>query len=74
MESRMVPPARHHKRCAPGRKTRKTSPNAWTYARRAYGSLVSSTPKRKIAMIWNLYRFQSKLLEAFKEMLRQNKA
>jgi LysR family hydrogen peroxide-inducible transcriptional activator len=39
--------------------------------RRTYRSLVSPTPKRKIAMIWNPYRFQSKLLEAFKELLRQ---
>jgi LysR family hydrogen peroxide-inducible transcriptional activator len=39
--------------------------------RRTYRSLYGSTPKRKIAMAWNPYHFQSKLVEAFKETLRR---
>jgi LysR family hydrogen peroxide-inducible transcriptional activator len=42
--------------------------------RRRYRSLVNPTPKRRIAMIWNPYRFQSRLLEAFKGVLRRTSA
>lgn len=38
--------------------------------RRVYRSLSGTKPIRKIAVIWNPYRFQSRLLESFKERLR----
>ena len=39
--------------------------------RRVYRSLSGKKPTRKINAIWNPYRFQSRLLEAFRERLRQ---
>jgi len=39
--------------------------------RRVYRSLTSRKPTRKIAVVWNPYRFQSRLLEAFRERLRR---
>nr|WP_315850491.1 LysR family transcriptional regulator [Blastopirellula marina] len=38
--------------------------------RRVYRSLAGTKPTRKLAMIWNPYRFQCKLLERFKEHIR----
>lgn len=38
--------------------------------RRVYRSLSGRKPTRKIAVVWNPYRFQSRLLEAFRERLR----
>ena len=40
--------------------------------RRVYRSLSGAKPTRKIAVVWNPYRFQSKLLQAFKEHLKQH--
>ena len=37
---------------------------------RVYRSLAGAKPTRKIALVWNPYRFQSKLVEAFKKLLR----
>lgn len=37
---------------------------------RAYRSLSGTKPTRKVAAIWNPYRFKSKLLNAFRERLR----
>lgn len=37
--------------------------------RRVYRSLSGPKPIRKIAVVWNPYRFQSRLLEAFKDQL-----
>ncbi len=37
---------------------------------RVYRSFRSPSPTRTVAMAWNPYRFQSRLLEAFKETLR----
>ena len=39
--------------------------------RRTYRSLTNPKPTRKIAAIWNSYRFQSRLLKAFQEELRK---
>lgn len=39
--------------------------------RRVYRSLSGTKPTRTIAMIWNPYRFQCKLLDRFKEHVRQ---
>lgn len=39
--------------------------------RRIYRSMSNPKPIRKIAMAWNPYRFQSRLLQAFKERLRE---
>ncbi len=39
--------------------------------RRVYRSLSGTKPTRDIIMAWNPYRFQSQLLEAFKERLRK---
>ncbi len=39
--------------------------------RRIYRSLSRPTPMRTIAVAWNPYRFQSRLLKAFREQLRQ---
>ena len=42
--------------------------------RRVYRSFSGRKPTRKIAIAWNPYRFQSKLLEAFRERIRQYSA
>lgn len=39
--------------------------------RRVYRSLSGKKPTRKIVVIWNPYRFQSRLIEAFREQLRR---
>jgi len=39
--------------------------------RRKYRSLSGKPPTRRIAMVWNPYRFESKLLRQFKQELRQ---
>ncbi len=38
--------------------------------RRVYRSLSGKKPTRKVAVVWNPYRFQSRLIEAFKDRLR----
>ena len=38
--------------------------------RRLYRSLSGKKPRRTIAMIWNPYRFQSRLLKKFRELVR----
>ena len=38
--------------------------------RRVYRSLSGKKPTRKIAVVWNPYRFQSRLIEAFRDRLR----
>jgi LysR family hydrogen peroxide-inducible transcriptional activator len=38
--------------------------------RRIYRSLTDPKPTRQIVMAWNPFRFQSRLLEAFKTNLR----
>lgn len=38
--------------------------------RRIYRSLASPKPTRRIAVVWNPYRFESRLLRAFREHLR----
>ena len=38
--------------------------------RRVYRSLSGRKPTRKIAIVWNPYRFQSQLLDAFRKRLR----
>lgn len=38
--------------------------------RRVYRSMAGIKPTRKVVMVWNPYRFQSRLLVAFKERLR----
>lgn len=40
-------------------------------SRRVYRSLSGKKPTRKIAVAWNPYRFQSRLLETFRARLRQ---
>ena len=40
--------------------------------RRVYRSLAAPRPQRTIAMVWNPYRFQSRLLEAFKDHVRRS--
>lgn len=42
--------------------------------RRVYRSLTRPKPKRTIAAVWNPYRFQSRLLRAFRDHLRHWKA
>lgn len=42
-----------------------------TSNRRVYRSLGDPKPNRQIVMVWNPFRFQSKLVEAFKCMLRE---
>ncbi|MCA9175685.1 MAG: LysR family transcriptional regulator [Planctomycetales bacterium] len=42
--------------------------------RRVYRSLTRPKPKRTIAAVWNPYRFQSRLLGAFRDHLRHWKA
>jgi LysR family hydrogen peroxide-inducible transcriptional activator len=39
--------------------------------RRVYRSLHGAKPMRTIAAVWNPYRFQSRLLQAFRENLRE---
>lgn len=39
--------------------------------RRVYRSFASPKPTRKVAVVWNPYRFQSRLLKAFRECLRR---
>jgi LysR family transcriptional regulator, hydrogen peroxide-inducible genes activator len=39
--------------------------------RRVYRSFTGRKPTRKIAVVWNPYRFQSRLLKAFRERLRR---
>jgi LysR family hydrogen peroxide-inducible transcriptional activator len=39
--------------------------------RRVYRSLAGRKPTRSIAVVWNPYRFQSRLLKAFRERLRR---
>ncbi len=41
-------------------------------AGRVYRSIAGKKPSRKVAAIWNPYRFQSKLLKAFRKHLREN--
>ena len=38
--------------------------------RRVYRSLSGRTPSRTVAVVWNPYRFQNRLLQAFRERLR----
>ena len=38
--------------------------------RRVYRSIDGRKPARKIAVVWNPYRFQSRLIEAFRDRLR----
>jgi len=38
--------------------------------RRVYRSLTGRKPTRKVAVVWNPYRFQSRLLKAFRKRLR----
>lgn len=38
--------------------------------RRVYRSIDGKKPTRKIAVVWNPYRFQSRLIEAFRDRLR----
>lgn len=40
--------------------------------RRVYRSLAGRKPTRKVAVTWNPYRFQSRLVKAFREHLRQH--
>ncbi len=40
--------------------------------RRVYRSFSGKSPTRKIAVIWNPYRFQSRLVEAFKDHIRNH--
>lgn len=42
--------------------------------RRVYRSLTGKKPTRTVAVIWNPYRFQSRLIKAFRERLRRRKA
>lgn len=42
--------------------------------RRSYRSLTRPKPMRTIAVVWNPYRFQSRLLQAFRETLREHAA
>lgn len=39
--------------------------------RRIYRSLTGKKPTRTIAVVWNPYRFQSRLIQAFRERLRK---
>jgi len=38
--------------------------------RRVYRSLSGKKPTRKVGVVWNPYRFQSRLIKAFKDMLK----
>lgn len=39
--------------------------------RRVYRSITGRKPTRTVAVVWNPYRFQSRLLKAFRERLRR---
>ncbi|MCR9116649.1 MAG: LysR family transcriptional regulator [bacterium] len=39
--------------------------------RRVYRSLVDPKPTRKIVMVWNPYRFESRLMKRFKDFVRE---
>jgi LysR family hydrogen peroxide-inducible transcriptional activator len=39
--------------------------------RRVYRSFTGRKPTRTVAVVWNPYRFQSRLLKAFRERLRR---
>jgi LysR family hydrogen peroxide-inducible transcriptional activator len=39
--------------------------------RRVYRSLSGPKPKRQIVLVWNPYRFQSRVLERFRECVRR---
>lgn len=41
--------------------------------RRVYRSLSGRTPTRKVAVVWNPYRFQSRLVKAFRDHLHRHK-
>ena len=40
--------------------------------RRVYRSFAGRKPIRTVAVVWNPYRFQSRLIQAFRDRLRQN--
>ena len=40
--------------------------------RRVYRSIAGTRPMRTVAMVWNPYRFQSQLLENFKQIVRDS--
>lgn len=42
--------------------------------RRIYRSLTGTKPTRTIAVVWNPYRFQSRLIQAFRDFLRRGRA
>jgi LysR family transcriptional regulator, hydrogen peroxide-inducible genes activator len=42
--------------------------------RRVYRSITGKKPTRTIAVVWNPYRFQSRLIKAFRERLRRGPA
>ena len=42
-----------------------------TSSRRVYRSVTNPTPMRNIVLAWNSYRFQSRLVERFKECVRE---
>lgn len=42
--------------------------------RRVYRSITGKKPTRMIAVVWNPYRFQSRLIKAFRERLRRGPA
>lgn len=42
--------------------------------RRVYRSLSGSQPTRTLAIVWNPYRFQSKLIQAFRDFLHEQAA
>jgi LysR family hydrogen peroxide-inducible transcriptional activator len=41
--------------------------------RRVYRSFAGRKPTRTLAVVWNPYRFQCRLLKAFRERLRRAK-
>lgn len=41
--------------------------------RRVYRSIAGKKPTRMIAVVWNPYRFQSRLIEAFRDRLRRSR-
>ena len=42
--------------------------------RRVYRSFTGRKPSRTVAIVWDPYRFQSRLLEAFRKCLRRRKS
>lgn len=42
--------------------------------RRVYRSLSQPKPSRQIVMVWNPYRFQSRLMESFRALLRKHRS